>query len=96
MWEEVKLEQSCEGSVVRAGENIPERGRWEPQEQFRAGTGIYVDSTSTGSGDSDWIVECVGAVGYRGDDKAGLKEWGGVIAAPKPGWWLGLDSGLVT
>lgn len=41
-------------------------------------------------------MECAGAVGYRGDGKAGLEEGGGVIAAPKPGGWLGLDVGLVT
>lgn len=54
--------------------------------------GQYLDWLS----DYDWIVECVGAMGYGGDGKAGLEEGGGVIAAPKPGWWLGLDGGLVT
>lgn len=27
----------CKGQVARAGENIPECGRWEPQEQLHMG-----------------------------------------------------------
>lgn len=80
---------------VRAGENVPEGWMGTTGAVLGRHMGIcgqYLDWLS----DYDWIVECVGAMGYRGDGKAGLEERGGIIAAPKPGWWLGLDGGLVT
>lgn len=72
--------------MARTEENILERDRWAPQQQFWAGMWIYVDSARAGWGDEDR-----GGMGKR-------QHWIGRVrqgmATPKPGWWLGIDARL--